>query len=33
LGIPLSAEERARIIAFLKTLNDEDFLRDVRFAE
>lgn len=33
LGIPLSAAERAQIIAFLKTLNDEDFLRDVRFAE
>lgn len=33
LGIPLSATEKSNIIAFLKTLNDEDFLRDARFAE
>ncbi len=33
LGIPLSATEKARIIAFLKTLTDEAFLRDTRFAE
>jgi len=33
LGIPLTATEKVKIIAFLKTLTDEDFLRDVRFAE
>jgi cytochrome c peroxidase len=33
LGIPLSAAEITKIIAFLKTLTDEDFLRDSRFAE
>lgn len=33
LGIPLSATEKAQIIAFLKTLTDEQFLRDARFAE
>jgi cytochrome c peroxidase len=33
LGIPLSSTEKARIIAFLKTLTDEKFLRDARFAE
>lgn len=33
LGIPLSADEKVKIIAFLKTLDDEDFLRDARFAQ
>lgn len=33
LGIPLSADEKLKIIAFLKTLDDEDFLRDARFAQ
>lgn len=33
LGIPLSAEEKSNLIAFLKTLTDEDFLRDARFAQ
>jgi cytochrome c peroxidase len=33
LGIPLSPSDKLKIIAFLKTLDDEDFLRDVRFAE
>lgn len=33
LGIPLTAQEKLKIIAFLKTLDDEDFLRDVRFAQ
>ncbi|HAD13981.1 MAG TPA: cytochrome-c peroxidase [Saprospirales bacterium] len=33
LGIPLTATEKARIISFLKTLTDEKFLRDARFAE
>jgi len=33
LGIPLSPDEKLKLIAFLKTLDDEDFLRDVRFAE
>lgn len=33
LGIPLTAAEKAKIIAFLKTLDDEAFLRDIRFAE
>ncbi len=32
LGIPLTTDEQLKIIAFLKTLDDEDFLRDVRFA-
>lgn len=33
LGIPLSADDKSKIIAFLKTLTDEEFLRDARFAQ
>lgn len=33
LGIPLSADEQRKIIAFLRTLDDEQFLRDRRFSE
>ncbi|MBK6993584.1 MAG: cytochrome-c peroxidase [Lewinellaceae bacterium] len=33
LGIPLNAQEKTELIAFLKTLDDETFLRDVRFAQ
>lgn len=33
LGIPLSAQEKEKLLAFLKTLTDEAFLRDARFAE
>jgi cytochrome c peroxidase len=33
LGIPLTAPEQASIIAFLKTLTDEEFLHDPRLAE
>jgi cytochrome c peroxidase len=33
LGIPMSAEEKRKIIAFLNTLTDETFLKDKRFAE
>lgn len=33
LGIPLSFSERQALIAFLKTLTDEEFLRDTRFAQ
>jgi cytochrome c peroxidase len=33
LGIQLTAEEKTKLIAFLKTLSDEDFLRDKRFVE
>lgn len=32
-GIPLSASERTKIIAFLNTLNDKSFLFDKRFSE
>lgn len=32
-GIALSATEQKNIIAFLKTLTDEEFLRDTRFSE
>ncbi|MFM7859346.1 MAG: cytochrome-c peroxidase [Flammeovirgaceae bacterium] len=32
LGIPLSTEEKAAIILFLKTLTDHDFIRDKRFS-
>lgn len=32
-GIALSAEERQDILSFLKTLNDEDFVKDKRFSE
>lgn len=31
LGIPLSTEEQRQIIAFLKTLTDDSFLRDTKF--
>lgn len=33
LGIPLSVDEKRKIIAFLNTLTDTDFLKDKRFAE
>ncbi|HNU87602.1 MAG TPA: cytochrome c peroxidase [Ferruginibacter sp.] len=33
LGIPLTAGERTKIIAFLNTLNDRSFLFDKRFSE
>lgn len=33
LGIPLSKDDQTKIIAFLKTLDDEAFLKDNRFAE
>ncbi len=33
LGIALSPDEKRQIIAFLKTLTDEQFLRDARFAQ
>lgn len=33
LGIPLTTEERAAIIAFLNTLNDRQFVTDKKFAE
>lgn len=33
LGIPLTALEKAQIIAFLKTLTDDNFIFDERFAE
>lgn len=33
LGISLSADEKVKLIAFLKTLTDEAFLRDARFAQ
>lgn len=33
LGIPLSETEKTDIIAFLRTLTDNDFLKDKRFAE
>lgn len=32
-GIPLTASEKTQLIAFLKTLTDNDFLHDQRFAE
>ncbi len=32
-GIPLTASEKAKILAFLHTLNDRSFLFDKRFAE
>lgn len=32
LGIPISEEEKSKLIAFLKTLSDEQFRRDKRFA-
>lgn len=33
IGIPLSADERKNILAFLNTLNDRSFLFDKRFSE
>jgi cytochrome c peroxidase len=33
LGIPLSPSEKTQLLAFLKTLSDEEFLRDERFAQ
>ena len=33
LGIDLSAKEKTNLIAFLKTLTDNTFLNDRRFAE
>lgn len=33
IGIKLSSEEKENIIAFLKTLTDEEFIKDKRFAE
>lgn len=33
LGIPMSDVEKTRIISFLKTLTDEQYLKDKRFAE
>ena len=33
LGIPLTAAEKTKLIAFLKTLTDTDFLTNPRFAE
>ena len=33
LGIPLKNDEKVKIIAFLKTLTDETFLRDTRFSQ
>lgn len=32
-GIPLTNAEQQKIIAFLKTLTDEEFIRDTRFSE
>jgi cytochrome c peroxidase len=31
LGIPLTQTEKSQLIAFLKTLNDEEFIKDPRF--
>ena len=33
LGIPLTNDQKTKIIAFLKTLTDQQFLTDSRFAE
>ncbi len=33
LGIPMTDEEKARIISFLKTLNDPQFLKNPLLAE
>ncbi|MGC4039428.1 MAG: cytochrome c peroxidase [Flavobacterium sp.] len=33
LGIPLNGDEKTKIIAFLKTLTDNDYLTDKRFSE
>jgi cytochrome c peroxidase len=33
LGIPLSESEKSKMIAFLKTLTDNEFLTNQKFAE
>lgn len=33
LGIPLTTEKREQLLAFLKTLNDKEFISDKRFSE
>jgi len=33
LGIPLTDDEKLKIIAFLKTLSDESFVKDWRFSD
>lgn len=33
LGIPLTTEKREHLLAFLKTLNDKEFISDKRFSE
>jgi cytochrome c peroxidase len=33
LGIPMTEDEKAKIILFLKTLTDTEFLKDRRFSE
>lgn len=33
VGIPMTTEEQQKIILFLKTLTDDEFLRDTRFSE
>jgi cytochrome c peroxidase len=33
LGIPLSPDDKTKLLAFLKTLNDDDFLKDEKYAE
>jgi len=33
LGIPLTATEKTKLVAFLKTLTDHEFLTDRRFSE
>jgi cytochrome c peroxidase len=33
VGIPLTDDEKTKLIAFLKTLTDVDFITDTRFAE
>jgi cytochrome c peroxidase len=32
-GFAISAQEKAELIAFLDALSDEDFVRDLEFAE
>ncbi len=32
-GIPLRPDEQQKIIAFLKTLDDDDFVKDIKFSE
>ncbi|MHA7056857.1 cytochrome-c peroxidase [Aquimarina sp. M1] len=33
VGVPMTEEEKQQIISFLKTLTDDDFVNDTRFAE